>query len=928
MKRLAFLGILFLLLGGIGLGLYFNPDAVAEIKEKFIGNDPDMPSFLRTETETPREDFMISRAENIALYRGISKDEPFDPQKRIDAIKQLEQKEAELARTSAPQAVWTEIGPAPIPLGQTDTTRANVSGRTTAIAVHPTNPNIVYAGTAQGGVYRSTDGGTNWTPILDAAQSLAVGAIAIAPSQPETIYVGTGEPNFAADAFYGVGVYRIDNASTTATLSGPLGGAQFNGRAIGEILVHPTDPATIFVGSTSGTGGFFQSGATPTGPLPNRGLYRSTNATTTATFSQINLTGAAENLSVRDIVIDPLNPDFLVAWQVAGGGGIFVTGNALAATPTFTHPVSVTGATTGDVNGELAIYHVSGQPNPVVYAGTGNGGGRVLRSTDGGVTFPQRIDNDFCGGQCFYNIAIAASPTNTNPDNDRVYIGGQVDPIFAFSADGGATFTNSQEMLHADTHVITVAPSSASTIYFGSDGGIAKSTDSGANWTPLNNSQYSATQFISMDLHPTDQNFTIGGTQDNGTQLRLADGSWTHADDGDGGFSVIDRNAADTSSVRMYHTYFNQPDAMGYAITPTTATAQPNLWTFHGCGFLGAIPNGMTCTATACLFYAPLERGPGSPLNTLYFGSDVLYRSTDGGLTMTKVSQEPIGGAVSAIGISPQNDNVRLVGTSSGGVFGTSTGANPLTNLDPSNVIPNNFVARAVIDPQSPTTAYITLAAYGVVNVWKTTTLSSFADRSAKGKTSETENLLPTWTPANNGLPLVPVNALVVDPLDSNRLYAGTDIGAYVSHDAGANWLPFGTGLPRVAIFDIGITGGAANNRIVKVATHGRGVWQIQALVPSAANVSVSGRVTANGSGVSRSTITMTDAQGNPRRAITNAFGYYRFDEVAVGQTCVIQAVSKKYHFAPQVVFVENDTNVDFAPFDSPFIESPIKGRR
>ena len=168
----------------------------------------------------------------------------------------------------------------------------------------------------------------------------------------------------------------------------------------------------------------------------------------------------------------------------------------------------------------------------------------------------------------------------------------------------------------------------------------------------------------------------------------------------------------------------------------------------------------------------------------------------------------------------------------------------------------------------------------------------------------------------------------MIDPLDSNRLYAGTDIGAYVSHDGGANWIPFGTGLPRIAIFDIAISAGNIVARKVKVATHGRGIWQIQALVPSAANVSVSGRVTANGTGISRANVTLTDAQGTSRRAITNAFGYYRFDEVGVGQTYVIEAASKKYTFAPQVVFVENDTNVDFAPVDAVLIDGPIKGNR
>lgn len=908
MQRIFFFGISLLLAGGIIFGLTFSLRVSASVDE--FTKNADKKNI--TESENP----LLRRAENIALIRGIGKNSPFNPQNRIDAIRQLER--AERSRTLAPQTAWTEIGPAPIPLGETDTNRVSVSGRVTAIAIHPANPNIVYAGTAQGGVYRTTNGGANWTPLMDGAQSLAIGAIAISASQPETIYVGTGEPNFAPDAFFGVGVYRIDNASTTATLSGPLGGAQFAGRAVSKIIVHPANPATIFVSTTSGVGGFYQSSAT-LAALPKLGVYRSTDATSGApTFTQIGVLPAPDdNTSVRDIAIDPANPNVMVANLVKQNGGIYRTINALAATPSWTSAVSFTNAGISQQTAEFASHHANIAADATFYAAvgfdptvTGGNGGRVLRSIDGGATWTEREDNNFCGSQCFYNIAIAVSPTNPNPDNDRVYIGGQTNPIFAVSTDGADTFANSQANLHSDSHVIAVAPADASIIYTGNDGGIFKSTDAGATWTSLNNAQFGAAQFISLDVHPTDVNFTIGGTQDNGTNLRNGAGAWSHADDGDGGFSLIDQNATDTTSVTMFHTYSNSTTAMGYARVSNTGLAMPGTWTRHGCGVLGYLPNGMTCAATAILYYAPMERGPGNP-NTIYFGSDVLYRSSDSGLTMSKASQEPIG-AISAIGISRQNDNVRIVGTAIGGIYGTGAGATVLNNLDPGGAVPDNFIARAVVDPLDQNTAYVTISAYNVVNVWKTTTLNSF------GKSA---TVVPTWLPAAGtgagALPQVPVNALVIDPSDTNRLYAGTDIGVYTSADAGANWIPFGTGLPRVAVFDMAITPGTNAARRVRIATHGRGLWEIPALVPSAANVSLSGRVTANGAGVARVNITIIDARGNSRRAITNGFGYYRFDEIAVGQNYIVQAVSKRYTFAPQVVFIENDTNVDFAPLDS-----------
>ena len=171
--------------------------------------DADVPSFSKID----KAEYRRLRDEHFSLMRGVPHFLPYEPRSR--AIREMAAQEA--ATASIDPAFWTPIGPAPIPR------RAPfpVSGRTISIAVHPTNPDIVYVGTAQGGIYRSLDGGVNWTAIFDSAMSLAIGALALAPSNPEILYVGTGEPNGSADSFFGVGLYRIDNASTTANLTGP-----------------------------------------------------------------------------------------------------------------------------------------------------------------------------------------------------------------------------------------------------------------------------------------------------------------------------------------------------------------------------------------------------------------------------------------------------------------------------------------------------------------------------------------------------------------------------------------------------------------------------------------------------------------------------------------------------------------------------------
>ncbi len=279
-----------------------------------------------------------------------------------------------------------------------------VSGRTISIAVHPTNPNIVYVGAAQGGLYRSTDGGTNWTPLMDGALSLAIGAIAIAPSQPDTIYVGTGEVGFCGDCFFGVGVYRIDNASTASpVISGPFNDDPtnadiFTGRGIGAIVVHPTLPGTIFVASGSGIGGI---GGVPNNVLPARGLYRSTDATSAdPTFTKMVMTGpAGVDRAIVDIAMDPGNPDLVLCTLAdtfaLNEGGVFRSTNALAATPTFIRTFTA-GNGTSNSRTELALHRNTGTGVVTVYAASGTTGGTVQRSTDGGATWAQRIDNNFC----------------------------------------------------------------------------------------------------------------------------------------------------------------------------------------------------------------------------------------------------------------------------------------------------------------------------------------------------------------------------------------------------------------------------------------------------------------------------------------------------------------------------------------------------
>jgi uncharacterized repeat protein (TIGR01451 family) len=779
---------------------------------------------------------------------------------------------------------WTPIGPYPIPNGQTQNRTDPVSGRVTAIVVHPVNSNIVYVGTAQGGVYRTLDGGANWTPLMDAAQSLAIGALSLDPINPSTLFVGTGEGNLSGDSYFGVGLYRIVNADTAPTMQGPFetrnnggNGHAFVGTCATRIIVDPNNNNNMFVAVTFGVGGVSGNVICCGGSAPVSGyigLFFCSNAqAATPTFALVNPASLPGNgfAAVTDIAIEPGNANTLILSQEdfnsgSPGSGIYRSTNALSgAGATYVRTLSYSGSR---FNVKFAINKIG--TAVTVLAATEESSGTLRKSIDGGASWPTILGGSpgFCDGQCWYDLVVAMPPNDTN----TVYLAGSAHSgsahILLKSINGGAGFTDIDTGLHADSHAFAFDPSNLSTLYFGSDGGIWKSVNAGSSWTSLNNTNFSATQFESLALHPTDRNFMIGGTQDNGTPMMNPDGTWVRADFGDGGFALIDQSSPDTTNVTMYHTYFNRTGSLiGFGRVTNIASAHDGGWSGLGAGLVAdpddpdggdqATPNGIGINDTV-LFYAPMALGPGTP-NTVYFGSDRLYRSVDRGATMTIVSQAPFvsGVPVSAIGISAQNDNVRIVGLSNGKVFATTAGSSVLTDVTGS--IPAKYISRAVIDPNNANTAYVTISGFGLStgqHVWKTTNLSGGGG---------------TWVASGNGIPDIPVNGFAIDPRNSSHLYAGTDAGVYASFDGGSTWAIYGSGLPHVAVFNVAIQD---SFRVLRAATHGRGIWEIlPALTPDLAvsKTATSGTVTlgnnvtytlsiTNSAAVSASSVTITDA--------------------------------------------------------------------
>lgn len=802
---------------------------------------------------------------------------------------------------------WVAIGPQPIPNGQTDPANANgisqtqnpVSGRTTAIAVDPLNANVAYVGTAQGGLYRTKDGGATWTPLLDNALALAVGIVRIDPVDRTKVLVGTGEGNFSGDSYVGVGVYMITGADgSSPTLNGPYnldaGGKDvMTNRCAVAMAIDPANDNNVFVGTVTGVTGLY--GVLP-GNLPRRGLYRSTNFMSGAPrFQKLAVLGEDTTTSVSDyrvtsIVVDPADANNLVCAVADPSGGpsagIYRSTNALSATPTFTKTLNTSdGATFAPVrlaiqrnasSGATTVVAATGESNDT--AATTNNQGKVWKSTDGGKTWTELVGaRGFAGGQGFYNLGVDIDPANAN----NIYVvgtlsaqtqSGQVDVgdngAFIFTRNGGTTWSASVKGLHVDSHCVAVAPSNPAVIYTGNDGGIWRSNDAGANWTDINTAGFLATQFQSIAVHPSDRNITLGGTQDNGTELRLPDGSWKRADFGDGGFALIDQTAGDNENVIMYHTYYNAKTVLeGYSRVRKLSCANEGQWAFRGGAVALLLPglpiplpavgsivcdgsNGQTLNGQSAAddvnFYAPMALGPSSATfngtNSVYYGSDKLYESLDNGENMIAQSQvlEPAGvpigdikppgvpvvppanSPISAIGIAPTDDNVRLVGTNTGHLWSTSTGAPTLVNVTSAGM-PSQPVSRCVIDPTNSAVAYVTYLGTGFSganHVWKTTNLTSAQ---------------PTFTATGTGLPDVSVNACVINPLNHNDIYIGTDRGVYNSPDGGKTWSAYGNGLPNVAVFDLAIQ---KKFGILRAATHGKGIYEIALATARMRNIS------------------------------------------------------------------------------------------
>jgi len=787
------------------------------------------------------------------------------PGARLKALQQLNRMSAsaEKASLNSPSSslTWTLIGPQPTNpnLNFSYDGAPNVSGRVTALAVDPTNPIIVYLGAAEGGVWKTTNGGTSWTPLTDTQVSLAVGSIAIDPSNHATVYVGTGEGNNNQDVYYGAGILKsTDGGSTWTRLSGPFVGpfGSFNldgGAFIGALAVSPANSQVLLAGilSTSTTNG--------------SGVYRSADGGNTWTLALgIDDRGTAA-------LFDPTNGNIAYA----------ALGAPLAASPApFGDPLLQNGIykstdggqtwtkvllETSNIIGRIALT-IAPSSSTTLYAAiadattSSNSLRAVVKTTDGFKTFTTLTNApDFCNPQCWYNNVVAVAPNNPNvvyagglnqepnfPDHTviRSLDGGNSWSVISVGANGGT--------VHTDTHALAFSGDS-STLYVGSDGGVWSTTNvatAPVNWNSLN-STLALTQFYGgLSMHPTNPSLGFGGAQDNGVQQYTGSLTWSVVACGDGGYTAIDFVTPTT----VY------ADGANGCLVKSTLSGDPGTFTQETMGIapICVLP-GVPPLCDNASFIPPLVMDP-SNSSTLYYGTSRVYQTTDGAGTWTPISPPFTAtptGTLTTIAVAPGNSNTVYAGSNDVTVgvtaIAVTTNAGSGASANWSQVSPPcpRFVTDIAVDPVSSTTAYVTYSGFSGFN------------GDTVGHVFKTTNGSASFSDISGNLPNIPVNAIVVDPDVANTLYIATDIGVFVTSNGGTAWSMLGTGLPNVAVLALSFQHAT---RTLRAGTHGRSAWDLSLSTvapggfsllsnPSSLNIEAPGQ---SGS----STITVTGTSG------------------------------------------------------------------
>jgi len=699
---------------------------------------------------------------------------------------------------------------------------ATMSGRIAALAAvsGKDGQTTIFVGAASGGVWKSTDGGTTFTPKFDRETAQSIGAVALDPSNASTVWVGTGEGWTRNSVSVGDGIYRSGDGGETWANMGLA-----ESERIVKIAVNPTDGNVVYACVT----GRLWSDST------ERGVYKTTDAG--KTWSLV-LKGPNASTGCGGMSMDAKNPSIVYAslWDFRRKGWTFRSGGEGPDSPSASglfrtddggaHWTEITD--TGNKGfpakpyGRIAVA-VAPSDSQVVYAFVEGIKGALYRSSDGGASWDRRDDSQNMVWRPFYFANLIVDPTNP----DRLF---KPDGSLIQSLDGGKSFADSGGGAHGDFHDVWIDPTNPRQVITGDDGGLWLSKDGGNRWWKGNNLPIS--QFYHVSVDNEDPYRVYGGLQDNSSWVAPSsfpggvgnaqwenmyggDGFWMFADPSDPAFLYAEAQGGTIGRVNRY-------THEGRDIQPRPNYGEKLRWNWN-----------------TPIHMSPNEKG------TIYIGAQFLFRSRDHGQTWDRISpdlttndpkkqkQEESGGitvdnsaaemhtTIYAISESPKDGKVIWVGTDDGNVQVTKDGGKSWKNVTANVGVPaSSWVSYVDAGRFDAGTAYVTFDrhTFGEMAplVYKT------ADYGATWKALASKD-------DAKGLKGY-AHCVREDPANRGLLYVGTEVGLWISIDDGANWAQFkGGDFPAVAVRDLAIQ---ERDRDLVLATHGRGIWIIDDLTP------------------------------------------------------------------------------------------------
>ncbi len=687
------------------------------------------------------------------------------------------------------------------------------SGRVMSIAVNPKNKFEYYVGVASGGVWKTVNDGTTWTPVFDDQGSYSIGWVALDPNDASVVWVGSGESNSQRSVAWGDGIYRSDDSGKDWQNLGLK-----KTEHIGRVVIDPRDSKVVYVaaeGPLWGAGG-------------DRGLYKTTdggkNWKAVLTIS--------ENTGVADVAMDPSNPDILYAsayqrrrhvYTLIDGGPESAIYKSTDAGETWNKLKS--GLPTVNM-GRIGLAVSPADPN-VVYATieAADGKGGIFRSENKGATWERR--NEFDEGAMYY-ARVVPDPKNV----DRIFV---MAVELRESLDGGKTLQKVHETNHhGDNHAIWIDPDDTKHWLMGSDGGMYETWDNAKSWEFKAN--LPTMQFYDVAIDNATPFYNVcGGTQDyfswcGPTHTRNVNGimnaDWYVTTGGDGFRSAVD--PVDSNTVYAESQYgvlvrYDKPTGQELVLQPAEGKGEPPLrWNWD----------------------SPLIISPHSHTR-LYFAANKLFRSDDRGDTWKAVSGDltrqldrnklPVMGKVwgpdavaknastsfygniVALSESPKKEGLIYVGTDDGLIQVTSDGGASWTKYEKFPGVPDmTYVSRIAASNHDESTVY---AAF-----------ENHKNEDFKPYLLKSSDAGKTWNSVAGDLPENgPVLAFAEDPVNANLLFAGTEFGAFFTIDGGHHWVRLKGGLPTIAVRDMVIQ---AREGDLVVATFGRGFYVLDNINP------------------------------------------------------------------------------------------------